>query len=244
MFAFPTTGAPVTRPTSTTPVQFAVYESQIGNITEGFISAPTPQERVIRPAPPAAPVHTVPEELELYTAYDLPLRANRSAHMYTKQTASPPHPIGFKHRIRYLRFRTLATVDPASKFVSMSQFTMHTRNGTIAPELLTFSNLEGSRRNASEGPQSLGANTSSKRWVDYNKSQLIVQLDTDRLPREPIMGFQFYVPNFPGALAALPARWTMEGSNDARSWTILHEMKSPARFLADFSPVYTFSQEI
>jgi hypothetical protein len=164
--------------------------------------------------------------------------------MYTKQAPSAPHPIGFNHRIRYLRFRTIATVDPASKFVSMSQFTMHTRNGTIAPELLTFSNLEGSRKHASEGPQSLAATTNSKRWVDYNKSQLIVQLDTDRLPREPITGFQFHVPNFPGALASVPARWTLEGSNDGRSWIPLHEMKSPARFLAEFSPVYTFSQEI
>lgn len=241
---YPPTTSPATRPISTRPVQYSLYQTKEGNIAEGFVSAPLPQERTIQPVPRATPLHTVPEELELYTAYDLPLRANRPAHMYTKQAASPPHPIEFKHRIRYLRFRTMATVDPASKFVSMSKFTLHTRNGTIAPELITFSNLEGSRKHQSEGPQSLGANTTSKRWVDYNKSQLIVQLDTDRLPREPITGFQFHVPNFPGALAALPARWIMEGSNDARSWSTLHEMKSPARFLADYSPVYTFSQEI
>jgi len=84
----------------------------------------------------------------------------------------------------------------------------------------------------------------SKRWVDFNKSELIVQFDTQILPTTPIIGFKFAVPDVAGGVGALPSKWTLLGSYDKHSWITLHEQTETARLIGTSSPVYKFYEEI
>ena len=244
IFSFPrdTVTAPATLPAAPPPApyMYGFYGTQVGNITEGFVSAP---EQTVRTVERAPPTYVVPHEERIHDSYTLPLKTILThSKMYTKPASSVPHPVEFKQRTRYLRFRTLETVDPSSKFVAMSQFTLHTRNGIIPSNVLTFTNMEGSRKKANEGPDALSMPwNDGRRWVDYNKSPLLIKIDVDVLPAEPITGYQFYIP----VAEAAPIRWVLEGSADGRSWTSVHEMKTiNANFLREYSPVYKFANEI
>jgi len=243
IFQFPTTGNPVAQPQtpSNTPYEYPFYAAQIANITEGFVSPSRTVPIVSKPTP----VHTVEDQMNVNESYVLPLKGVGPQRLYTKPAVSrgpDPHSIQSTTRIRFLRFRTLSTVDPGSKFVAMSYLTLHTRNGIIPSDALHATNLEGSRRLAREGPEAIFAPWSEgRRWTDYNKSPLLIAINLDVLPTDPITGYQFYIP----VLAAAPSQWVVEGSVDGRSWRPVHEMKTvTANYLREYSPVYTFSQEI
>jgi hypothetical protein len=222
------------------PYVYPFYTAQIANVSEGFVSAPS--QRTIPLVSKPTPMHTISDQRDVDESYILPLNTIRPERMYTKPAIVAPHPIQYKARIRFLRFRTLETVDPSSKFVAMSYFTLHTRNGIVPFEAYSATNLEGSRKIAREGPDALFAPLSEgRRWVDYNKSPLLIKLDVDVLSEDPIIGYQFYIP----VLAAAPSKWILEGSMDGRSWHTLHEMRrSPANYLREYSPVYKYSEEI
>jgi hypothetical protein len=247
IFQFPTNlvspaiTIPAAQPYRPPSYAYSFYTAQIANVTEGFVSGPHTVPVVSK----AAPVHTVADQKKVDESYILPLKAIQPQHLYTKPAATrgpTPHPIQYKARIRFLRFRTLSTVDPGSKFVAMSYLTLHTRNGIVPSEALHATNLEGSRRVAREGPEAIFAPWSEgRRWTDYNKSPLLIAINLDVLPAYPITGYQFYIP----VLAAAPSQWVVEGSMDGRSWQPVHEMKTvTANYLREYSPVYTFSQEI
>jgi hypothetical protein len=147
-------------------------------------------------------------------------------------------------RIAYLRFRTLETWDPASRYVNMSMFRLYSATAPISASGFKFSNLEGSRRLATEGPEALLAESPSMRWVDFNKSPLIIRIDGAKDMPEAV-GFRFFIPVISGSHAGLPVRWRLEGSYDGRSWDTLHDMsKEKAIYRSDSTTVYMFSKPI
>lgn len=128
------------------------------------------------------------------------------------------------YRLSWLRFRWLDT----GKFVSMSVLRFYTADGEhVNPATMRLSNLGGSRRSASEGPDALLADTAARRWVDYNKQHLVIRLDP--LPTEQIVAFRFSKPA--EGQEGVPTRWILEGSRDGRSWATLQEQRTPIRML-------------
>jgi len=156
---------------------------------------------------------------------------------------TPDHLVG-QRRIAYLRFRTLETWDPVNRYVNMSMFRLYSATAPISTSGFKFSNLEGSRRLATEGPEALAADTPSKRWVDFNKSPLIIRIDGAKDMPEAV-GFRFFIPTVSGSHAGLPVRWRLEGSYDGRSWDTLHDMSNEkATYLSNSTTVYKFSKPI
>jgi len=167
----------------------------------------------------------------------------RQEPLYRNPASVTPDFITNNRRMSYLRFRTLETMDSASKFVNMSMFRLYSATEPVSTDGFKFSNFEGSRKLASEGPEALLADTTYRRWVDYNKSPLILNINTTDLPE--IVGFRFWIPNAPNSRAAIPGRWLLEGSYDGRSWEILHDMsKEKAEYRNDSTTVYIFSKPI
>lgn len=160
--------------------------------------------------------------------------------------APPPQAVEGPRRPSWLRFRCLETVDPASKFVHMSALRFYTSTGTMLPaSTLQVSNPMGTRMSPTEGPDQVCLPTTSTRWIDYTKSPLLIRI-LEHPADAQITGFQFSVPSTgPARFDGLPSRWVLEASTDARHWTPLHEMKArPATFRGEYSPVYSFTQEI
>lgn len=140
-----------------------------------------------------------------------------------EQFTNPGHP----GRRAWLRFRWLT----AAPFVAMSMLRFYTEKGLVPTSSMRLSNPGGSRRNPAEGPDALLANSSSKRWVDYNKQPLLVRIDP--LPAEPIVAFRFYIPT---VREGVPTSWILEGSADGRSWAPVHEQRTPITMLDQSSP--------
>jgi hypothetical protein len=110
---------------------------------------------------------------------------------------------------------------------------------------MKITNPHGSRRTAADGPTAILSDQEGKRWVDYNKSELLITFDLTKLPSNPIYGFQFTIPSGTAdAKDYFPARWLLEGSYDGRSWDPIHKKSDKARILGGASPVYKFSQSI
>jgi len=159
----------------------------------------------------------------------------------------PPLPkfqeLEIKKRIRSIRIKIHKTRRPSSPFVHMSRLLFHTKSGTVPPECIQISNPQGSRKSSKNRPAVLLLTSGEERWVDYNKSELLVQFKRDILPEDLIYGFQFYIPT-DSNLGALPGTWTVAGSYDGKSWFTLHEMSEPARYLGSASPVYKFLEPV
>lgn len=207
--------------------QSGAYSNNI--VTEGFVTkvakAIKPSNHVIYKEPVASPLSS------LYTAplEATPIKAPMFQELETNQ------------RIKAIRFKILETQNPDSPFVHMSMLRFHTKSGTIPPECIQISNPQGSRRSAKDRPDSLLGTSPQERWVDYNKSELIVQFKTEIMPADPINGIQFHVPQgFQKTLDACPAKWKIEGSYDRRNWFPLHEKLESARIIGSSSPVYRF----
>jgi len=133
------------------------------------------------------------------------------------------------------------THNPDSPFVHMSRLLFHTEKGTIPSECIRVTNPHGSRRSPQNKPDVLLKPATNQRWVDYNKSELLIQFKIDTMPAEPITGFQFYIPTgVPNPVDALPSMWTLEGSYDGKTWIILHEKTERTRFMGVASPIYNF----
>ena len=146
-------------------------------------------------------------------------------------------------RLAAIRFKVLETQNPDSPFVHMSMLQFHTKSGIVPPECIQISNQHGSRRSAANRPEAL-LSTTAQRWVDYNKSELLVQFKMETMPADPVTGIRFYIPTgvatSVSALDAFPAKWKIEGSYDRRTWFPLHEKLDKARILGGASPVYQF----
>jgi hypothetical protein len=128
----------------------------------------------------------------------------------------------------------------------MSRLEFHTKSGIVPPECIRISNQQGTRRSGKTGPDALLANTAERRWVDYNKSELLIQFNTGSLPADKIHGYRFYVPTGAdgNSLDSLPAKWTVEGSYDRRNWFPLHEKSDRARIMGGASPIYKFLEQV
>ena len=123
-------------------------------------------------------------------------------------------------KIQLLKFKILETYDPASKFVHMSQLDFITRSGRIHKSSIKLSNLQGSRNSPREGVTAL-LEGPQRRWVDYNKSEIIIQITG---VSDPIIGFRFSIPqDVLSPMDAMPIEWVMYGSYNRQSWTVLHE---------------------
>ena len=128
--------------------------------------------------------------------------------------------ISTERRILNLKFKILETYDPNSKFVHMSSLDFISRSGRIPASLIKLSNLQGSRSTPKEGVNAL-LEGPQKRWVDYNKSDINIQISESA---ETITGFRFSVPQgFPDSMKAMPIKWILYGSYDMRNWIVLHE---------------------
>ena len=162
---------------------------------------------------------------------------------YISQYAPTPQPLtrSTMRRQRWLRFRTIETYDPKSKFVAMTTFRFFTIDGQpIEPKHMRFSNHEGSRMNPAEGPDALLSEGAA--WVDYNKSPLLIQL-LDTLPDTPIGSFRFGI--VAGKIGAAPVKWRLEGSYDGRLWSPLQETnKAPGVILGAVSGTYRLKEAI
>ncbi len=125
-------------------------------------------------------------------------------------------------RMTWFRFRVLETRDPASKYVTISDFRFYTAaGGPWDMRGVKVSNLGGVRRSPREGPEALL--TPNGRWVDYSKSPLLFRFESRE---SPFIGYRFSP--VPGEADAAPAKWLLEGSYDGRTWTILHDSRKAA----------------
>jgi hypothetical protein len=123
-------------------------------------------------------------------------------------------------RIQIFKFKILETYDPTSKFVHMSQLDFLTRSGRVPKSAIKLSNLQGSRKSPKEGVGAL-LEGPQRRWVDYNKSDITIQITG---VSEPIIGFRFSIPqDVLSPMGAMPIEWVMYGSYDRQSWVTLHE---------------------
>jgi hypothetical protein len=153
------------------------------------------------------------------------------------------NPNASKKRLRNLRWKIMETQRPDALYVHASMLQFHTKAGPVPADAIKISNPLGIRRKSADAPASLLS--AERRWVDYNKSDLLITLDLTKLPANPIYGFQFALPaNVENSVDFLPARWLLEGSYDGRIWTPLHEKPDRARIMGAASPIYKFSQEI
>jgi hypothetical protein len=122
----------------------------------------------------------------------------------------------------WFRFRVLETRDPASKYVTMSEFHFYTATGSPCDmRSVKVSNLGGVRRSPREGPEALFI--PGGRWVDYSKSPLLFRFETREAP---FIGYRFSP--VPGEADAAPVKWLLEGSYEGRIWTILHDSRGAA----------------
>ena len=154
-------------------------------------------------------------------------------------------PDASKKRMRNIRWKIVETQKPDAAYVHASRLQFHTKAGPIPANLIKITNPLGTRRQASDGPKSLLTDSNDTRWVDYNKSDLLIMFDLTKLPANPIYGFQFAVPaNVERSVDFVPARWLLEGSYDGRTWIPLHEKSDRARIIGNASPIYKFSQQI
>ena len=174
---------------------------------------------------------------------------NNQVPMYNQMTAETiegfSSPDASKKRMRNIRWKIVETQKPDAAYVHASRLQFHTKAGAIPANLIKITNPLGTRRQASDGPKSLLTDSNDTRWVDYNKSDLLIMFDLTKLPANPIYGFQFAVPaNVERSVDFVPARWMLEGSYDGRTWIPLHEKSDRARIIGNASPIYKFSQQI
>ena len=227
---FPFSSSPNTVPSRT--AQMAAYSNNIGSGAEGFTARPVP----IAAASQATPTLTYTGK-EPFMAYALPLKEGAASVAATAVTKK------LSPRIQTIRFKVLETQNPDSPFVHMSRLQFHTKSGIVPPECIRISNPHGSRRSAKHGPDALLATSTDQRYTDYNKSELLIQFNMDKMPTDPIHGFQFYLPTgVANPMDAFPAKWVLEGSYDRRTWFALHEKMETARILGAASPVYQFRE--
>ena len=150
-----------------------------------------------------------------------------------------------KLRMRTLRWKIVETQQPNAPYVHVSMLRFFTEAGLVPIETMKITNPHGSRRSAVNGPAAILSDQEGKRWIDYNKSELLITFDLAKLPSNLIHGFQFTIPSgVTDAKDYLPARWLLEGSYDGRFWIPLHKKTDKARILGGASPVYKFSQSI
>ena len=150
-----------------------------------------------------------------------------------------------KPRMRTLRWKILETQRPNAPYVHVSTLRFFTGAGPVPTAAVKITNPHGSRRTAADGPAALLSDKEGARWVDYNKSELLITFDLAKLPSNLINGFQFAVPSgITDSKEYFPARWLLEGSYDGRNWIPLHKKSDKARILGEASPVYKFSQSI
>ena len=148
-----------------------------------------------------------------------------------------------KRRLRNIRWKVLETQTPTAPYVHAAALQFHTKAGVVPASCMRISNPHGTRRIPADSIDKLLAG--SGRWVDYNKSEVLITFDLTKLPGDPIYGFQFAVPaGIPNSLEYFPARWLLEGSYDGRTWIPIHERSERARIMGDASPIYKFSQTI
>ena len=170
------------------------------------------------------------------------------AALYSQQAGNITE--GFKspdktaRRFRTLRWKIHETQVPTATYVHASSLQFHTMAGPIPASTMKLSNPQGSRRSSANAPEK-ALSTDGGRWVDYNKTDLIISFHLDTLPANPIYGFQFAVPpKVANSVDFVPAKWLLEGSYDGRIWVPLHEKVDRARILGDASPIYKFTQQI
>ena len=155
------------------------------------------------------------------------------------------NPDATKKRLRHLRWKIMETQKPSAPYVHASMLQFHTKAGPIPADAVKISNPLGTRRKPTDAPTALLSGSIERRWVDYNKSDLLIMLDLTKLPGNPIYGFQFAVPaNVEKSVDFVPARWILEGSYDGRTWVVLHEKSDRARIMDGASPIYKFSEQI
>lgn len=147
-------------------------------------------------------------------------------------------------RLRTLRWKIRETQVPTADYVHASSLQFHTMAGPIPASTIKISNPHGTRRSSANAPNKI-LSTDGGRWVDLNKTDLLITFDLDTLPANRIYGFQFAVPpNVENSVDFVPAKWLLEGTYDGHTWISLHEKVDRARILGDASPIYNFSQQI
>ena len=244
--------------------QISIYSQATKNITEGFQGGAKPAEK---PVPTLSTLSTptlstptllkesfqaplLPQQrkhameftapaVSLTSVYTLPMRQGA----YVADMRDTRMNVSKKARIQYLRFITIETYDSNSKFVNMSKLEFHTRKGVVPPACIKLSNSQGSRKSPKDGVNSI-LGSKSQRWVDYNKSEILIQFDLEILPAEPISGFKFSIPDLEGGLNACPRKWQLLGSYDKHNWKPLHNQEDPVKNPALYTMVHTFIQEI
>ena len=150
-----------------------------------------------------------------------------------------------KPRMRNLRWKILETQKPNAPYVHVSMLRFFTGAGPVPISVIKISNPHGSRRSAANGPSAALSDEEGKRWIDYNKSELLITFDLAKLPSNLINGFQFTVPSgLADAKDYFPARWLLEGSYDGRIWVTIHKKSDRAKIIGNASPIYKFNQSI
>ena len=125
--------------------------------------------------------------------------------------------IGGALNYRYLRFNTVKTRDPAASYVQLSEIEFYDPSGKVLPVGVT--NPGGVNPVPEEGPASLIDNNPATKWVDDEKAPLVFDFG----PSVPsITEYSFATAaNLPGWD---PVMWTIEGSNDGLSWTLVENV--------------------
>ena len=125
--------------------------------------------------------------------------------------------IGTTLNYRYIRFNTLKTRDPLAGFVQIADLQFFNPTAEVVPVSVT--NPGGVNPVPEEGPGSLIDGNSATKWVDDAKAPVIFYFGS---AAPSITEYSFVTAaNIPGWD---PVQWTMEGSMDGRTWTLVENV--------------------
>jgi autotransporter-associated beta strand protein len=118
----------------------------------------------------------------------------------------------------YYRFQiTGRRGGPGDNRVQLSEFEFY--NGTTKRQILSVENPGGTNGNG-ETPEMLFDGSTATKWLDFNNKPLVFSLATDTNNNPlAIDSYQFFTAN--DSPDRDPVRWTLEGSNDLDSWTLV-----------------------
>ncbi|MBK1884538.1 hypothetical protein JIN85_19130 [Luteolibacter pohnpeiensis] len=145
------------------------------------------------------------------TATDLQTEASSQTKVITRSV------MGGAMNYRYLRFNTIKTREPGSDFVQLAEMEFYDPTSKVTPVSIT--NPGGVNPVTAEGPASLIDGDPGTKWVDNAKAPLIFDFGTTN---PGITDYSFVTAaNLP---EWDPVMWTMEGSNDGITWTLVENV--------------------
>lgn len=124
---------------------------------------------------------------------------------------------------RYYRFTpTQLRNDATSNSIQLSEFGFYTGSGGDVDMATATVTNPGGRSPDAEGPVNLVDGDTGTKWLDFNKSVLVIDFGATTT----VDGYYFATAN--DAIDRDPISWTLEGSADGATWTLLDNVLTAA----------------